>query len=129
MRSRHLSQVIRRKPDEVYAFVLDPAQLPRWAVGLVQAQLRREGDALVAETPGGSVRIRFAARNELGVLDHEVTTPDGTRTFNPFRVLPHPQGSELVFTVRQLELSDADFERDAAMVQADLDRLRDALEA
>jgi hypothetical protein len=58
-----------------------------------------------------------------------VTTPDGLRTLNPFRVLPHPHGSELLFTVRQVALSDAEFDRDSDMVQADLDRLRDILEA
>jgi uncharacterized protein YndB with AHSA1/START domain len=129
MRSRHLSQVIRRPPAEVYAFAFDPANLPLWAAGLVQADVRQDGQDLVVDTPDGRIVIRFVAPNDFGVLDHEVTTPDGVRTLNPFRVLPHPQGSEVLFTVRQLALSDAEFERDTGMVQADLDRLRDLLEA
>ncbi|MFC7625258.1 SRPBCC family protein [Microlunatus sp. GCM10028923] len=128
MRSRHLSQVIRRPPATVYAFAAEPANLTLWAAGLVQAEVRRDGADLLADTPGGQIRIRFAAPNELGVLDHDVTTPDGVQTFNPFRVLPHPEGSEVLFALRQLALSDTEFDRDAGMVQSDLDRLRDLLE-
>lgn len=112
----------------MYAFARDPATLPLWAAGLVDSDVRQDGEDLVIDTPAGRTVIRFVARNEFGVLDHEVTTPDGLRTLNPFRVLPHPQGSEAVFTVRQLALSDAEFERDAALVEADLDRLRELLE-
>ena len=113
----------------MYAFASDPTNLTRWAAGLVQAQVRREGQYLVADTPDGPISIRFVPPNDFGILDHEVTTPDGVRTLNPFRVLPHPQGREVLFTVRQLALSDAELDRDAGMVQADLDRLRDILQA
>ena len=44
------------------------------------------------------------------------------------RVVAHPEGSEVVFSVRQLTLSDDELERDADLVQADLGRLRDLLE-
>jgi uncharacterized protein YndB with AHSA1/START domain len=128
MRSRHASVVIHRSPDEVYAFVAEPDNLPRWAVGLASSEVTREGDTLVVASPMGEVRVRFAARNAYGVLDHDVTTPDGTTTANPMRVVAHPEGAEVVFTVRQLALSDDEHERDAALVQADLERLRDLLE-
>ncbi len=128
MRSVHLSVVVRRRADEVYDFAADPDNLPRWAAGLAQSELTREGDFLVAGSPLGQVRIRFVPRNGYGVLDHDVTTPDGTTTTNPMRVLAHPEGSEVVFTVRQLALGDDELERDAATVLADLERLRDLLE-
>jgi uncharacterized protein YndB with AHSA1/START domain len=128
MLSRHLSVVIHRPPSEVYAFAADPDHLARWASGLVQADVTREGDALLVESPMGQVRIVFAEPNEHGILDHVVTTPDGTTTDNPLRVVAHPDGAELVFTVRQLALTDDELERDAAMVQADLDTLRRLLE-
>jgi uncharacterized protein YndB with AHSA1/START domain len=128
MRSRHVSVVIHRPPDEVYAFVADPDNLPRWAAGLATSEVTREGDVLVVASPMGQVRVVFAEHNAYGVLDHDVTTPDGTTTANPMRVVAHPEGAEVLFTVRQLALSDQEHERDAGLVQADLERLRDLLE-
>ena len=74
----------------------------------------------------GRVSVRFVPRNELGVLDHEVTLSDGTVTYNPLRVVPHPEGAEVIFTLRGVD--DDEFERDAAMVAEDLARLRAVFE-
>ena len=129
MESRHLSVVVHRPVTDVYAFAADADNLPRWAAGLAQSALTREGDDLVVESPMGRVRVRFAPPNAYGVLDHDVTTPDGRTTHNPFRVLVHPDGAELLFTVRQRDLTDDELERDARAVQADLERLRALLES
>lgn len=129
MTSRHVSQVVRRPVGEVYAYAADPAHLPRWAAGLAQGEITQEGDTLRVDSPMGRVSVRFVPRNDLGVLDHDVTLPDGTVVTNPLRVLAHPDGSEVLFTVRQRDLSDAELEADAAAVAADLARLRDLLEA
>jgi uncharacterized protein YndB with AHSA1/START domain len=128
MRSRHASVVIHRSASEVYAFVVQPDNLPRWAVGLASSEVTRDGDTLVVDSPTGEVRVLFAERNPYGVLDHDVTMPDGTTTANPMRVVAHPEGAEVVFTVRQHTLTEEEHERDAALVQADLERLRDLLE-
>jgi hypothetical protein len=128
MKSHHVSVVIHRSPEEVYAYAAEPDHLARWAAGLAASEVSRDGDTLVAAGPMGQVQITFAERNVYGVLDHEVRTPDGTTTHNPMRVASHPDGAEVVFSVRQLALSDEDFERDAGQVQADLERLRDLVE-
>lgn len=129
MESRHLSVVIRRDPRAVAAFARDPEHLPEWAAGLAQGGLRRDGDELVADSPMGEVRVRFAPANDLGVLDHDVTLPDATVVHNPLRVLAHPHGAEVVFTLRRLPGVTADaFEADARAVAADLARLRSLLE-
>ena len=128
MRSRHVSTVIRRPPEEVYALAGDPERLPAWAAGLAAGEVRADGDALVVDSPMGEVRVRFAPRNPLGVLDHEVTLPDGTTTYNPLRVLPHPLGSEVVFAVRDAAGDEDGFEQDAAAVAEDLERLRAMIE-
>jgi hypothetical protein len=128
MKSRHVSVVIHRPPSEVYAFAAEPDNLARWAAGLASSQVTREGDTLLVSGPMGEIRVVFAERNPYGVLDHDVTTPDGTTTSNPLRVVAHPEGAEVVFSVRQLALTDDELERDADLVQADLDRLRDLLE-
>lgn len=43
---------------------------------------------------------------------------------NPVRVVAHPDGAEIIFTIRQLGLTDEEFDRDAAMVEQDLDTLK-----
>lgn len=124
--SRHLSTVVPRPAGEVYAFARDPDNLPRWAAGLASG-VRADGADLIADSPMGEVRVRFAPDNAFGVLDHAVTLPDGTVVDNPLRVLAHPDGAEVLFTVRRRGASEADFDRDCATVLADLERLRDLL--
>lgn len=134
MRSRHVSVVIRRPAAVVYRYAADPQNLPAWAAGLASGTAMVNDDdkdvnSLTVDSPMGRVTVRFVPRNTLGVLDHDVTLPDGTTVHNPLRVLSHPDGAEVLFTIRQLGATDADFERDAAMVLADLHRLRDLLES
>lgn len=128
MKSRHLSTVIAATPAAVSAFAAEPENLPKWAAGLAEAEVKREGDLLVVESPMGQVTVKFVSFNDFGVLDHDVTLPTGVVVTNPLRVLAHPEGSEVVFTLRQLDMSNEDFERDAAMVVADLARLKAILE-
>lgn len=121
--SRHVSRVIHADPAEVYAYAADVDNLPRWAAGLASGEITRTGDTLAVDSPMGIVRVRFVPRNELGVLDHEVTLPTGTTVFNPMRIMPHPDGAEVIFTVRQIELTDDEFDRDVQAVADDLARL------
>ncbi|MCT1802823.1 polyketide cyclase [Kocuria sp. WRN011] len=128
MNTRHVSQVIQRDPSEVYAFMTEPMNLPRWAAGLAQSEVTQDGDRLLVDSPMGRVTVAFTSRNDLGVLDHTVTLPDGTEVYNPLRVIPHPDGAEVIFTIRQLNASDEDFDRDTDMVRADLETLNSLLE-
>ncbi len=128
MRSRHISRVITTPPQRVYDFASDPDNLPRWAAGLARSNVVRQDDSLLVESPMGTVTVRFVPPNEFGVLDHDVVLPSGTTVTNPVRVLAHPEGSEVVFTVRQIELGDEEFDRDCAMVARDLDELKRLME-
>lgn len=126
--SRHVSVHIDRPVAEVYAYAAEPANLPSWGHGLSDS-ITREGDVWVAESPMGRVTVAFTPRNDFGVLDHDVTLPSGETVHNPVRVLRDDPGSEIVFTLRrQPDMTDADFERDAATVSADLNRLKQLLE-
>ena len=126
--SRHLSVYIDRPMPEVYAFASDPANLPRWAAGLGSSVVREQQDWFV-ETPRGRVRVTFAPQNEYGVLDHEVVTPSGDTVYVPLRAIPDGDRCEVVFTVRRAAgTSDAEFERDLALVTADLALLKKVLE-
>ncbi|MBR7193691.1 SRPBCC family protein [Gordonia hongkongensis] len=129
MRSRHVSVVINAEPAKVYDFAAEPDNLPRWAAGLAKSEVVRRGDELLVESPMGTVTVRFVPRNGHGVVDHEVVLPTGDTVLNPFRVLAHPEGAEVVFTIRQLAMSDDEFDRDTQMVEKDLAQLKSLLEA
>jgi hypothetical protein len=113
----------------VYDYAADPAHLPEWAPGLGRSVENVDGRWFV-ETPAGRAGLAFVERNEFGVLDHEVTLPSGDVIYNPMRVVPNGDGCDVVFTLRRLpDMSDEDFEHDACLVQADLTRLKQVLEA
>lgn len=124
-----LSLTIRRCPHQVYDFIADPRNLPRWASGLA-AGIRREGNAWLADGPAGQVSLHFAPANDFGVLDHVVTLPDGHSVMVPMRVLDNHGASEVLFTLfRQPDMDDARFQADADWVWRDLQALRTLLES
>ncbi|MGP3977974.1 SRPBCC family protein [Streptomyces sp. 8N114] len=128
--SRHLSVRIDCPVDDVYAYASDPANVPSWAQGLGSSIEKIDAQWVAESSLMGRVVVTFAPRNELGVLDHDVTLPSGETIYNPVRVIADGTGSEVVFTLRrQPEMSDADFERDAGLVAADLARLKELLES
>lgn len=127
--SAHLSIAIDRPSAEVYAYAADPAHLPQWAAGLADSAVERVDGEWVASSPMGRVTVAFAQPNAFGVLDHVVTLPSGESVYNPLRVIPDGDGSEVVFTLRRRPgMSDEGFEADARAVRADLAALKRVLE-
>lgn len=128
--SQHLSVVIERPAAAVYAFAAEPANLPRWAAGLATATVEQVDGQWVAESPMGRVTVSFVDHNAWGVLDHVVTLPSGDSVYNPLRVIPYGDASEVVFTLRrQPGMTDEQFRADADAVRADLGSLKRLLEA
>ncbi|HEY3200428.1 MAG TPA: SRPBCC family protein [Actinomycetes bacterium] len=126
--SRHISEWIDRRPQEVYDYAADPANLPQWAPGLGSSVEKVDGRWFV-ETSEGRVGFAFVQRNEFGVLDHHVTLPSGEVVYNPMRVIADGNRCEVVFTLRQRSgMSDEDFSADTDAVTADLKRLKRVLE-
>jgi len=126
--SRHVSTHIDRPAEEVYDYASNPVNLVEWASGLGSSVELVDGQWIV-ESPMGRVVVAFATRNEFGVLDHYVRLASGETFYNPMRVTVDGSGCEVVFTVRrQPGMSDADFERDANAVFADLIALKTVME-
>ena len=128
LESRTLSVTIARPPRKVYEFVSNPENLPRWAAGLGKS-VRKTGAGWVVETPQGPMQLRFAEKNDFGVLDHHVTTAQGVEIYVPMRVVPNGSGSGVTFTLfRMPEMSDKRFAEDTGMVERDLKTLKSTLE-
>lgn len=123
-----LSISINRSPDDVYHFVSDIENLPRWAFCKA---VRQEASGWLMVTAEGEFPIRFVPSNEYRVLDHYVTVAPGVVVYVPMRVLANPAGgSDVVFTLFRLPtMTDADFTRDKGMVEADLAKLKRLLES
>ena len=125
---RYFSVSIEREPETVYAFTSNPENLPQWASGLGQG-VKRAGEHWEVETEQGAVGLRFTPHNEYGVLDHTVVLADGTEVYVPMRVMPNGQGSEVTLVLfRQPGMDDAEFARDAGLMQKDLWALKALLE-
>jgi hypothetical protein len=128
-RSQHISIGIDRPVTTVYDFAADPLNLPRWAAGLAGSSVEQHGEQWSTESSIGRTPFRFAARNDFGVLDHDVTLPSGETVYNPLRVVRDGTGCEVIFTLRQRpEMSDEEFERDADAVRKDLAALKSVVE-
>lgn len=126
--AKHISVSIDLSAAQVYEFASNPENLPKWAGGLGGSINRINGE-WIAEASMGKVKIAFAQKNEFGVLDHDVMLESGAKFYNPMRVFPNDDGSELVLTLyRQPGISDQKFAEDAELVEKDLKRLKTLLE-
>ncbi|WP_141730801.1 SRPBCC family protein [Oligoflexus tunisiensis] len=126
--AQHISISINRTPDKVYAYVANPENLPQWAAGL-SGTIRRAGERWIADSPMGEVAIKFAPHNAFGVLDHDVTLPNGETVHNPMRVVRNDTESEVIFTLfHRPGMTQQDIQSDAAQVFEDLLKLKMILE-
>lgn len=125
----HISVQIARTTSDVYEYASNPMNLPLWAAGLARSEVKKAGDWWVMEAPFGKVQVRFAPRNELGVMDHDVKLESGAMIHNPMRVVPREGGSEFIFTLfRRAGMSEEQFAKDKEAVERDLQTLKQLLE-
>ncbi len=128
LKAKTLSISIDCPPLELVRFVSNPRNLPQWAPQFCKS-VRRSEDNWIIETTGGPASIHFVNRNDLGVLDHVVTTAAGEDVSVPMRVVANGSGSEVLLTVFQLSgMTDNQLDEDAATVMRDLQTLKQVLE-
>jgi hypothetical protein len=126
--AKHIGVSVNRTSSEVYEYVSNPVNLPKWAAGL-GGSIRKVDEDWIAESPMGTIKVRFVEKNKFGILDHDVILPSGENVYNPMHVVPNNDGSELVFTLYQRPgMSDQMFAEDAEIVRQDLERLKNVLE-
>ena len=126
--ARTITVRIDRPFATVYDFLADPTNWNQWAFGLGK-NIRRSKDGWIADSGGGSAKVRFTPRNNFGVVDHTVIRSSGQRVYVPMRLIVNGSGCELLFTLfREPNMSDTQFDSDAEFVQRDLNRLKSLME-
>jgi hypothetical protein len=129
MRSNTQAISIDSPADRAFAFVADPNNLPRWAIGFAK-DVRRGGDlGYVVTTGQGDVPLRVATDAQLGVVDFHMADPGGADAVAHSRVLPRGDGAEYVFTQFQAPgMPDAVFDGQVAALAHELVALKALLE-
>lgn len=130
-RVQHISINILCDWRRAYTYIVNPRHLPQWASGLSDGEVIATEDQQVwqLETPAGNARVRFAPKNEQGILDHWVQAPDGSDIYIPLRVIANLEGCTVIFSLFQLPSMDEDaYARDAQWIERDLQQLKALLE-
>jgi hypothetical protein len=119
--------------EQVFDFVADPENLPRWAVGFCRA-IRRDPEGAngrwIVTTPHGDVPVRYVSDRALGVIDFHLTVAPGVEAAAFSRVVANGEGAEYIFTQFQgPQTSDEIFEGQVRALVEELSVLRSLIRA
>lgn len=129
-KSRTISIPIYRPYDEVYEFLVEPRNFPSWASNLGSDFTRITDYEWATSTRNGRVVLRFAPRNEHGILDHAVFLEGKTPVVTPMRLIENDEGCEIIYTQFQRPgMTEAAFESEIEWVMSDFTALRSLLES
>jgi hypothetical protein len=130
LQSETISISINGNWQKLYDAVWKPETFPKWASGLSNSSLVKDGEMWRAQGPSGTIRIRFTEHNCFGVMDHWVHLSDRQVVYVPMRIVKNGSGAEVLLTLfRQAGMSDAQFANDAEWVRRDLLALKSMVDA
>jgi Polyketide cyclase / dehydrase and lipid transport len=128
MRSDTQSVTIAAAPEQVWAFVADGANLPRWAIGFAKSA-RPDRSGWIVSTTQGEMLVTIAADKGSGTVDFRMEPAPGVVATAYARVMPNGEGAEFVFTqLQQPGVPDEVFDQLAAAVGHELVALKALLE-
>ena len=87
---------IKVHPDEVFAFVADAKNDPRWSIGITEV----DGNTATLETPNGEMKVGINIETDAQVrtVDTIMTMPDGSIGKAFSRVIENNGGKSSIFT-------------------------------
>jgi uncharacterized protein YndB with AHSA1/START domain len=128
MRSDTQSVTIAAAPEQVWTFVADGANLPRWAIGFAKS-VRPDRSGWMVSTARGGVPTTIAADEAAGTVDFRMQPVPGVAATAYARVMPNGEGAEFVFTqFHQPGVPDEVFDQLVAAVGHELVALKAVLE-
>ncbi len=128
--SEVIKVAIERPFADVYEFLAEPLNFATWAANPGSSMEPLDGGDWLVDLPRGRMAIRFAPRNNFGVLDYQVFPPGGeSRSAVPVRLIPNGEGAELIMVWFQAPgTTDERFQSDVQWIASDLQRLKTLLE-
>jgi hypothetical protein len=106
--------------EEAFAFLAQPENLPRWAVGFARG-IRREGDGWIVQTAQAEMPVRVVADAVRGTIDFHIGVAPGLEAVAYSRVVPNDSDAEFVFTQFQLPgMTDETFAAQRAALTEEL---------
>lgn len=98
MRSDTQSINLDGRTADIFAFLANPENLPRWAVGFCHA-IRRDGETRwIVETGACEIPVRYVTNAECGTIDFHMEPTPGAEFVAYSRLLSNGEGAEYVFT-------------------------------
>jgi uncharacterized protein YndB with AHSA1/START domain len=126
IRSVTRSISIQAPPSAVLDVVADARTLPDWAPGFARS-VRPEGSHWIVDTGAGEALIDLAVSRERGTVD--IVSVEEPRRGVFTRVLANGDGSEYLFTQFFPDsATDADVQRQVAVVEGELETVRRLIE-
>jgi hypothetical protein len=128
MRCDTQTVTIDADPKQVLAFVGDPENLPRWAIGFAKS-VRPDRDCWLVSTGQGDVRLRISVDDGAGTADFLMEPTPGVEAVAYSRVVPNGVGAAFAFTqFQQPGVADEVFEQLVSAVTHELIALKAVLE-
>jgi hypothetical protein len=127
--SHTISLPIARTAKEVYEFLADPRNFPKWVGGIEPGFTEIGPNEWSGEMAMGVRIVRFCDRNRYGVLDHAMYAEGDEPLVTPMRVVPYGTNCLLTFTFyRRDTITDEQFASAIEWITTDFLALRSLLE-
>ena len=101
LRSHTISTAIKRSASDVYIYLAEPRNYPKWAAVEGPSFTRIGPNDWQCETAMGERVVRFCERNRFGILDHAVFKRADAPIVTPMRAIPNGGGCLLSYTFFQ----------------------------
>jgi hypothetical protein len=130
LKARTLTVEIARPPEDVYRFLVDPANLAGWTmVQNGRPEPSAGPNSWAYDGPRGTVLVHFTPANPFFVLDYRIQAGPQTIHVAHVRVVRNAAGAVLTHTsVQQPLVSDAMFASEEEWMMSDLLVLKTLLE-
>ena len=129
--SESFAYAVARPLDEVYEFLLEPANYGKWAFVHDASMQHISARDFAVETTVGPRIVRFPARNDFGVLDLGLMKREGDAVHpSGLWVFPNGAGTELIYTnFRWPDMTAPEWESAKSWITADYMALQSLLES